>query len=83
MIGATRGRVSFFMNKFRKMGLIDYDGSHLEIHSSSLDVVLHDLRVEAASQAPEWHRTNSTARRLPDDRYCRQREKANAGAALS
>jgi CRP/FNR family transcriptional regulator, cyclic AMP receptor protein len=42
MIGATRARVSFFMNKFRKMGLIDYDGSHLEIHSSLLDVVLHD-----------------------------------------
>jgi CRP/FNR family cyclic AMP-dependent transcriptional regulator len=42
MIGATRARVSFFMNKFRKMGLIDYDGNHLEIHSSLLDVVLHD-----------------------------------------
>ena len=42
MIGTTRSRVSFFMNKFRKMGLIDYDGNHLEIHSSLLDVVLHD-----------------------------------------
>jgi CRP-like cAMP-binding protein len=41
MIGTTRGRVNFFMNKFRKMGLIDYNG-HLEIHSSLLDVVLHD-----------------------------------------
>jgi CRP/FNR family transcriptional regulator, cyclic AMP receptor protein len=41
MVGTTRGRVSFFMNKFRKMGLIDYNG-HLEIHSSLLDVVLHD-----------------------------------------
>jgi CRP/FNR family transcriptional regulator, cyclic AMP receptor protein len=41
MIGATRPRVNFFMNKFRKMGLIDYDDEHLEIHSS-LDIVLHD-----------------------------------------
>ena len=41
MVGTTRARVSFFMNKFRKMGLIDYNG-HLEIHSSLLNVVLHD-----------------------------------------
>jgi CRP/FNR family transcriptional regulator, cyclic AMP receptor protein len=41
MIGTTRARVNHFMNKFRKMGLIDYNG-HLEIHSSLLDVVLHD-----------------------------------------
>jgi CRP/FNR family transcriptional regulator, cyclic AMP receptor protein len=40
-IGTTRARVNFFMNKFRKLGLIDYNG-HLEIHSSLLDVVLHD-----------------------------------------
>ena len=42
MIGTTRARVSYFMNKFRKMGLIDYNGDHLEIHSSLLNVVLHD-----------------------------------------
>src|ERR1700726_1552457 len=41
MIGTTRSRVSFFMNKFRKMGLIDYNGS-IEVHSSLLNVVLHD-----------------------------------------
>jgi CRP/FNR family cyclic AMP-dependent transcriptional regulator len=41
MIGTTRSRVSFFMNKFRKLGLINYNG-HLEIHSSLLNVVLHD-----------------------------------------
>jgi CRP/FNR family transcriptional regulator, cyclic AMP receptor protein len=41
MVGTTRARVSFFMNKFRKMGLIDYNG-HLEVRSSLLDVVLHD-----------------------------------------
>jgi len=41
MVGTTRARVNFFMNKFRKMGLIDYNG-HLEIRSSLLDVVLYD-----------------------------------------
>jgi CRP/FNR family transcriptional regulator, cyclic AMP receptor protein len=41
IIGTTRSRVSFFMNRFRKMGFIEYNGG-LEIHSSLLNVVLHD-----------------------------------------
>ena len=41
MIGTTRSRVSFFMNKFRKLGLIEYNG-HIEVRSSLLNVVLHD-----------------------------------------
>jgi CRP/FNR family transcriptional regulator, cyclic AMP receptor protein len=41
MIGTTRSRVSFFMNKFRKLGFIDYNGG-IEVHSSLLNVVLHD-----------------------------------------
>jgi len=41
MIGTTRARVSFFMNKFRKLGFIDYNG-HLEVHSSLLNMVLHE-----------------------------------------
>jgi CRP-like cAMP-binding protein len=41
MIGTTRSRVSFFMNKFRELGLIDYNG-HIEVHSALLNVVLHD-----------------------------------------
>jgi DNA-binding IclR family transcriptional regulator len=41
MIGTTRSRVSHFMNKFRKLGFIDYNG-HLEVYSSLLNVVLHD-----------------------------------------
>jgi CRP-like cAMP-binding protein len=41
MIGTTRSRVSHFMNKFRQMGFIDYNG-HLEVHSSLLSVVLSD-----------------------------------------
>src|SRR6476620_3377649 len=42
MIGTTRSRVSFFMNKFRKLGFIDYDGGGLQVHSSLLNVILHD-----------------------------------------
>jgi CRP/FNR family cyclic AMP-dependent transcriptional regulator len=41
IVGTTRSRVSFFMNKFRKLGFISYNG-HLEVHSSLLNVVLHD-----------------------------------------
>jgi CRP/FNR family cyclic AMP-dependent transcriptional regulator len=42
IIGTTRARVSFFMNKFRKLGLIDYNGGGLEVHSSLMNIVLHD-----------------------------------------
>jgi len=43
MIGTTRSRVSFFMNRFRKLGFIDYQaGDALQVHSSLLNVVLHD-----------------------------------------
>jgi CRP/FNR family cyclic AMP-dependent transcriptional regulator len=51
MIGTTRSRVSFFMNKFRKLGLIDYNG-HIEVHNSLLSAVLHDkpqIKVDASS----------------------------------
>jgi len=41
MVGTTRSRVSFFMNKFRKLGLIHYNGG-LEVHSSLLNIILHD-----------------------------------------
>ncbi len=41
MIGTTRSRVSGFMNKFRKLGFIEYNG-HLNVHSSLLNVILHD-----------------------------------------
>jgi CRP/FNR family cyclic AMP-dependent transcriptional regulator len=43
MIGTTRSRVSFFMNRFRTLGFIDYNGgSGLQVHSSLLNIVLHD-----------------------------------------
>jgi CRP-like cAMP-binding protein len=40
MVGTTRPRVSYFMNKFRRLGMIEYNG-HLEVHSSLLNVILH------------------------------------------
>ena len=42
MIGTTRSRVSFFMNRFRKLGFVDYGGTGLQVHSSLLNVVLYD-----------------------------------------
>jgi CRP/FNR family cyclic AMP-dependent transcriptional regulator len=54
MIGTTRSRVSFFMNKFRKLGYIDYNG-RIEIHNSLLNVVLYDkpeIRAKDASDEP-------------------------------
>jgi CRP-like cAMP-binding protein len=42
MIGTTRSRVSFFMNRFRKLGFIHYNAGGLQVHSSLLNVVLHD-----------------------------------------
>jgi len=41
LVGTTRSRVSFFMNRFRKLGFIDYNGG-IEVHSSLLNIVLHD-----------------------------------------
>ena len=54
MIGTTRSRVSHFMNKFRKLGFIDYNG-HLEVHSSLLTVILSEQprSVEPAKSSSE------------------------------
>ena len=42
VVGTTRSRVSFFMNRFRKLGFVDYGGSDLQVHSSLLNVVLNE-----------------------------------------
>jgi CRP-like cAMP-binding protein len=53
MVGTTRSRVSFFMNRFRKLGFINYDvGDNLHVHSSLLNVVLHD---ESGTSTPDAH----------------------------
>jgi len=51
MIGTTRSRVSFFMNRFRKLGLIEYDG-RIRVHRSLLNVVLHDQFTERNPERP-------------------------------
>jgi CRP-like cAMP-binding protein len=51
MIGTTRSRVSFFMNRFRKLGFIDYDG-RIQVHKSLLNVVLLDQLPEQNSHKP-------------------------------
>jgi CRP/FNR family transcriptional regulator, cyclic AMP receptor protein len=51
MIGTTRSRVSFFMNRFRKLGFINYDGQ-IRIHKSLLNVVLHDRLPDDDAQKP-------------------------------
>jgi CRP/FNR family cyclic AMP-dependent transcriptional regulator len=40
-VGTTRSRINFFMNKFRKLGFIEYNGS-LKVHSALLNVIVHD-----------------------------------------
>jgi CRP-like cAMP-binding protein len=51
MIGTTRSRVSFFMNRFRKLGYLDYNG-HIRVHRSLLNVVLHDQLPEQNASRP-------------------------------
>jgi hypothetical protein len=51
MIGTTRSRVSFFMNRFRKMDLIEYNG-RIRVHKSLLNVVLHDQFAGHNSERP-------------------------------
>jgi hypothetical protein len=52
MIGTTRSRVSFFMNRFRKLGYIDYNGG-IRVHKSLLNAVLHDRLPEENSSRPK------------------------------
>jgi CRP/FNR family cyclic AMP-dependent transcriptional regulator len=58
MIGTTRSRISFFMNRFRKLGLIEYNG-RIKVHKSLLNVVLHE---QFADRKPERLPSSGTAR---------------------
>jgi CRP-like cAMP-binding protein len=55
MVGTTRSRVSFFMNRFRRLGFIDYNG-RIQVHKSLLNAVLLDRLPEHASQTPRLAR---------------------------
>jgi len=66
MIGTTRSRVSFFMNRFRKLGFIEYNG-RIHVNKSLLNVVLHDLPFgENAEKQPVIAITRTTTRRRAD-----------------
>ena len=52
MVGTTRSRVSFFMNRFRKLGLIEYDG-RIRVHKSLINVILHDQFTMQTTDIPE------------------------------
>jgi CRP-like cAMP-binding protein len=52
MIGTTRSRVSFFMNRFRKLGLIEYNG-RIRVHKALINVILHDQFTEHVSESDE------------------------------
>ncbi|MGB3043399.1 MAG: Crp/Fnr family transcriptional regulator [Xanthobacteraceae bacterium] len=52
MIGSTRSRVSFFMNKFRKLGFISYNGT-IRVHASLLNAILHDRSTVAQQDEPD------------------------------
>jgi CRP-like cAMP-binding protein len=56
MVGTTRSRVSFFMNRFRKLGLIEYDG-RIRVNRSLLNVVLHDQFTERNPERPSGSAT--------------------------
>ena len=58
MIGTTRSRVSFFMNRFRKLGFIEYKG-RIRVHKSLLNVILHDQLPEANATRPIFSRAKS------------------------
>jgi hypothetical protein len=50
MVGTTRSRVSFFMNRFRKLGLIEYNG-RIRVHKALINVILHDHFTEPKPMA--------------------------------
>jgi CRP/FNR family cyclic AMP-dependent transcriptional regulator len=65
MVGTTRSRVCFFMNRFRKLGFINYDvGNNLHVHSSLLNIVLHDD--DGASIASAARNPTARQKRLPE-----------------
>ena len=63
MVGTTRSRVSFFMNRFRKLGFIEYDG-RIRVHQSLLNVILHDELPDRNAEKPVLPDTGSYGARL-------------------
>jgi len=73
MIGTTRSRVSFFMNRFRKLGFISYNG-RIQVHKSLLNVVLLDQLPEHNAQTPPISLPEATLKsKVPTARYSRRK----------
>jgi CRP/FNR family transcriptional regulator, cyclic AMP receptor protein len=64
MIGTTRSRVSFFMNRFRKLGFVEYNG-RIRVHKSLLNVILHDHLQDGDAKAPKDPRTPPKVKKRP------------------
>jgi len=62
MIGTTRSRVSFFMNRFRKLGFVEYNG-RIRVHKSLLNVILHDQLPEHNARRPDMDEEQQPLRR--------------------
>jgi CRP-like cAMP-binding protein len=60
MIGTTRSRVSFFMNRFRKLGFVEYD-ARIRVHKSLLNVILHDNVPENQTKEPQFPASRKTS----------------------
>jgi CRP-like cAMP-binding protein len=63
MIGTTRSRVSFFMNRFRKLGFVEYNG-RIRVHKSLLNVILHDHLFKENAERPALSRPSARAKKL-------------------
>jgi CRP-like cAMP-binding protein len=63
MVGTTRSRVSFFMNRFRKLGLIDYNG-RIWVHKSLINVILHDQITDPSAATPAAPPRRPSSRRI-------------------
>ena len=64
MIGTTRSRVSFFMNRFRKLGFVEYNG-RIRVHKSLLNVILHDHLPEHNAERPEIPEPGADGHAMP------------------
>jgi hypothetical protein len=62
MIGTTRSRVSFFMNRFRKLGFIEYNG-RIQVHKSLLNVILHDDLSKQNARRPTLQKSLTGSRK--------------------
>jgi len=77
MIGTTRSRVSFFMNRFRKLGFLEYNG-RIRVHKSLLNVVLHDHLPEHNARMPETVSSATEVKATSRARPAREQKRTDA-----